>query len=313
MIDIAVLGAGVMGTNHARVASTTRELRVVQVIDADLERAHRLAASVGADAAASVDALIPGVTAAVLALPNHLHAEVGVPLLERGIHLLVEKPIASTIDEADALIAASEVSGAVLMVGHIERFNAAVRELPHLLDGLHHIRAARISPYSSRIADGVVLDLMIHDLDVIRWLVGSTVESVHALTRHDRSPTEDLATVLLRFANGVTADLTASRLGQQKIREISLTQRDTYVTADLIRQDITLHRVQHSEFLEEHGVRYRQSGVIEIPFLERRGEPLQAELLEFARAINEAGTPLVSGRDGREALHLVMRVLEAAG
>ncbi len=300
-----------MGTNHARVASTMRELRLAQVIDADAERAGRLAASIGVAAGTAIDDLLPSIEAVIIALPNEMHAPVGVPLLERGIHVLVEKPIASTLEEADALIRAAERGGAVLMVGHIERFNAAVRELPNLLDGLHHVRATRISPYSPRIADGVVLDLMIHDLDVVSWLVGAPVASVHAIRRRDRSRTEDLASALLEFENGVTADIVASRLGQQKIREIQLTQRDTFVVADLIRQDVTLHRVQHSEFLEEHGMRYRQSGVIEIPFLDRRGEPLQAELTEFARAINEHDVPLVTGADGRRALELVARVLEA--
>jgi len=310
VLRLAVVGAGIMGANHARVAMGLRDAEVAVVVDPDLERASSLASAVGARAARSVVEVVDDFDAAVVAVPNALHRPVVVELVEAGKHVLVEKPIAPTLDDAEAMVAAAERAGVVLMVGHIERFNPAVLGLDTIVSDIVHVDAARISPFSSRITDDVVLDLMIHDLDIALALVGSPVAEVSAVGRRVRSETIDIASALLLFDNGVTASLTASRVGQTKIREWRVTQRENFVVVDLVRQDVTISRVDHSEFLSADGPRYRQSGVVEIPFLERRGEPLQLELGEFVQCALAGDAPRVDGRAGIAALDLALTVVD---
>ena len=313
MLRLAVVGAGIMGSNHARVAAALRDTSVAYVVDADLDRARPMAESVGATPAASVAEVLDDIDAAVVAVPTPLHHEVGLELLTAGKACLIEKPIATTLEQADELLAAAEASGATLMVGHVERFNPAVLELDTLLEDIVHVQADRISAFSARVPDDVVLDLMIHDLDIVASIVGSDVVDVSAVGQAVRNTTNDLVTALLTFADGRTAAITASRLGQQKIRQVSITQGGSYVTVDLLAQQVTINRVDHSEFVDERGARYRQTGVVEIPFLEHRGEPLLLELTEFERAALAGDRPRVSGADGRRALELALRVIEATG
>jgi predicted dehydrogenase len=313
VLRLAIVGAGIMGANHARLAGAVRDVTVTVVVDPDVGRAQRLAAAVGADVATDIDGVADRVDAAVVAVPSDLHHDVGLELMKAGIHVLVEKPLATTISDAEALTDAAERSGVTLMVGHVERFNPAVLELDHLLGEVVHVAAARISPYSPRIREDVITDLMIHDLDVVRSIAGCEATDIECMAMPVRSEVPDLASALLRFENGMTASLTASRVGQQKIRELRITQPERYVTVDLVRQDVTINRVEHSEFLSAEGARYRQSGVVEIPFLEHQGEPLLLELQEFVRAASSGSAPRVSGADGVEALRLVARVQAAAG
>jgi len=312
MLRLGIVGAGIMGANHARLARGVPDATVTHVVDPDVARARRLASAVGAEAVADVASLVDVVDAAVVAAPSGLHHDVALDLMKAGIHVLVEKPLATTVADAEALAEAAEVNGVTLMVGHVERFNPAVLELDQLLGDVVHVAAARISPYSPRITDDVVTDLMIHDLDVVRSIAGCAVVDVQCMAMPVRSDVPDLACALLRFESGMTANLTASRVGQQKIRELRITQPDRYVTVDLVRQDVTINRVEHSEFLSAEGARYRQSGVVEIPFLEHQGEPLLLELQEFVRAASTGTTPRVTAADGVEALRLVERVRAAA-
>jgi predicted dehydrogenase len=311
-LRLAVIGAGIMGANHARVALSLPSWQVTAVVDPDQERARRVAATVGANALAHPDELGDDIDAAIVAVPTPFHRSVAVPLLRRGVAVLVEKPMAATVAEAEAIAEAAEVGDAVLMVGHVERFNPAVLDLPGLLGEIVHVTASRISPYSARVAHDVVLDLMIHDLDVVASLVAAPVTDVQAIARTLRSASEDLVTALLGFADGTAATLTASRIGQQKVRDLVVTQPDSVVSVDLLRQAVTINRVDHVEFVDEHGPRYRQTGVVEIPFLEHRGEPLALELREFAAAVAGRRPPSVGATDGVRAVGLVERVLRAA-
>ena len=183
------------------------------------------------------------------------------------------------------------------MVGHTERFNPAVTELQEITTDPVHIEARRISPYTPRIDDGVVLDLMIHDLDIAQALARSPVTGVEAIATRKRSSSEDLAVAMLQFESGATAVLTASRLGQQKIRELAITQSDSYLTADLIRQDVTIHRISKVSYSDGGQARYSQAGVVEIPFLSRRGEPAvsRARTLRRVRP-SPVSTPGVGAR-----------------
>jgi predicted dehydrogenase len=310
-VRIGLLGGGIMGTHHARVSGQVRGGEITHVVDADLDRATIVAGTIGAKAAGTWHEVVEGIDAAIIAVPSEFHCPLALALIDAGKHVLVEKPIATTIDDAEAMVAAADAAGTVLMVGHVERFNPAVLELENVVFDPIHLSTARISPFSTRVTVGVVLDLMIHDLDIVLALADSPVSSVAAVARQVLSDSEDLASVVLEFDNGVTADLVASRIGQQKIRTLAITERERYVSVDLLRQDVTINRVDHSEYVSSEGSRYRQTGMVEIPFLENRGEPLMLEQTEFVRAIRTGTAPRVTGRDGTEALRLADRILEA--
>jgi predicted dehydrogenase len=300
-----------MGTNHARVAAGMPEIDLVAVFDADRERSLALAAAFGATAAADVAELAGMVDAAVVATPTEFHAPIAHQLIAAGVDVLVEKPIAPDVETARRLVDAADAAGRVLMVGHVERFNPAVLELDSLIDGVVHIDARRISSYSPRIRDDVVIDLMIHDLDLVTMIAGGVATEVMSVVRAPRSASADIASALIGFDSGITASLTASRVGQNKIRQIDLTQTENFVSLDLLRQDVTVQRVEQSEFSSDHGRRYRQVGVVEVPFLEHRGEPLALELRHFAQCVVSRATPRVTGEDGVKALDLALRVAAA--
>lgn len=303
-----MVGAGIMGANHARVAAALRDVELVAIVDPDDASGGTVAGATGARHVRSLDDLPDDVDAAVISTPTETHVAIGVALLQRGVHVLVEKPIAPDLDGARQLIDAAAAAERLLMVGHIERFNPAVLELRHLVDEVLHIDAARISPFSSRVRDDVVTDLMIHDVDIVLHLAGELPDRVHAVGRQVRSDSEDLVSAVMSFPSGLTASLSASRIGQNKIRQVQLTQRTTFVTVDLVRQDVTISRVDHAEFLSDSGPRYRQSGVVEIPFLEHRGEPLALELEHFARCVQSGEDPSVTGTDGLRALQVALDV-----
>jgi len=309
---VAIVGAGIMGAHHARVLHRLPGAQLTLVVDPHEDPGRALATSVGAQYSDDLAAVPECADAAVVASTSESHADIGVALLEAGVDLLVEKPIATTVDDADRLITAAQDHGRVLTVGHIERFNPAVLELDHLVDGLLHMELIRMGPFAPRVTADVVLDLMIHDLELALALAGSEVVRVEAVGRKVRTDSLDLATALLQFHNGVTATVTASRVGQTKIRRIELTRRTSYVVADLIRQDVTIHRVDHHEFLSEGGARYRQTGLVEIPFLENRGEPLALELDHFLECVAHHCSPRVTGLQGRRALELALVVQESA-
>ena len=312
MLELAVVGAGIMGANHARVSASLRDARVSVIVDPDEERGRVLAEAVGATWVPDVADAVGRVEGAIVAVPNERHEEIATQLMRAGVGVLVEKPLAPTSEAARRIVDVAALSEVVLAVGHVERFNPAVLELDRLLGEIVHVSAARISAFSPRIRDGVVLDLMIHDLDIVRAVAGGEVESVSSVLSYPRSDTEDLAAALLTFDNAVTADLTASRVGQNKIRQLQITQRESFVIVDLVRQDVTVHRVDHSEFLSSEGARYRQTGVVEIPYLENRGEPLLLQLEHFVRCLKGEQRPRVGGQDGLAAVALAEQVRAAA-
>jgi UDP-N-acetylglucosamine 3-dehydrogenase len=310
-LDLAIIGAGSMGRNHIRVALGLRDVRVAFVVDTDADRGQPAATRAGAAYLRSIEGVIGNIDAAIVAVPTDQHLPVGLQLLSAGIHTLIEKPLAPTPAAGRELVDAADASSALLMVGHIERFNPAVLTLPSVIAQPIHFETARISPFTPRITEGVVMDLMIHDLDILRSLIPAPISSIKASARQVRSDTQDLAVAVLEFANGVTATLTASRLGQEKVRAISITQARDFVKVDLIRQDITIHSQQHVSFVEE-GSGYRASGLVESPFIRNRGEPLAIELEHFVSCVMNRAKPLVSGEDGLSAISLVRQIEAAA-
>ena len=312
LIDLAIVGAGSMGANHARVGMGLRDARISAVVDPDAERGGKLATTVGAAYYPDVAQLPATVDAAVVAVPTDLHVPVATELLAMGKHVLVEKPIARTTADARFLIGAARDAERMLMVGHVERFNPAVVELASIVSEPIHVEARRVSAFVGRIREGVVLDLMTHDLDIVTALMNRPVVEVQASVSTLRSGMEDLGVALLRFEGGASATLTASRIGQDKIRRIEVTEPEAYYVADLLRQDLTIHRQTHPLYTEESRG-YRQQSLIEIPYITTRGEPLFNELDHFVRCIIEGTEPLVSGESATATLELVHRVLAAAG
>ncbi len=312
MVKLAIVGAGIMGSHHARVARTTPGAEVTVVVDHDESKGRQLAGHVGAAYLPSVADLPGDMDAAIVTLPTDAHAEIGTVLLEKGLDVLIEKPVAATVEQAKSLLAAAEDYDRILMVGHVERFNPAVIELARHVAGLIHIDVRRVGPFTPRIRTGVALDLMIHDIDLVSSLAGSQPDEIAAVTHRVRSDTEDIATCILTFPTGVSAVLTASRVSQSKQRQIELTQRENVVVADLIRQQVTVHRVEHAEYVDERGSMYRQSGVIEIPYLENQGEPLSLEQRHFVECVRGRTPPAVTGQDGLAALDTAIRIRDQA-
>jgi predicted dehydrogenase len=310
IVRLAIVGAGIMGTNHARVARMLRGGRLVAVVDRDTERAAKAAAATGARVAGDIEEVLDEIDAAVIAVPTEFHHGVACSLAERGIHLLVEKPLAETTAQAEAIATAAASGGVVLAVGHVERFNAAVAELPRLLDRPIHVDVFRVGAYSPRISDGVVFDLMIHDIDIVLSLVGpnAAVDHISGISQVVHGVTEDLVCATLRFSNGLTATLNTSRLGQQKVRRIEVTQQESVLVADLLRQDVTVHRMTRQEYLSDEGTRYRQSSIVEMPFVEVRGEPLLLEQQNFIDTIRGEGTLRVDGNAGVAAVRLATQI-----
>lgn len=313
MVRFAVVGAGVMGTNHARVLGMTRDAELALIVDQDPVRGEALAKASNAEYSPDIASVAGRVDAAVLACPTPLHHALGLQLLESGLDVLIEKPMATTVEACRELVATAEREHRLLMVGHVERFNPAVMELRHLLTDVVHLDIARIGPRAPRITDDVVLDLMIHDLDLALALTQSPLQHLHAVGRSLDQPRCQLASALLQFENGATANLTASQIGQNKIRRLDITLADSFITVDLIKQDISVHRVSHSEFVSQEGARYRQTGVTEVPFLENRGEPLMLELRHFVDCIGSRARPEPSGEDGLAAVELALRVQALIG
>jgi predicted dehydrogenase len=309
VLEIGIIGAGVMGANHARLAMGLRDARLTVVVDPDESKGQVVAEQVGARHVRRYSEAIDEFDAAIVAVPTPLHEAIVCDLLKSGIHVLVEKPIAASAEEGRRMVEVAAEANRVLMVGHTERFNPAILELDNLVTDPVHVEAQRVSPFTDRIADGVTLDLMIHDLDLLASIDKTDVRKVAAITQNIHGK-DDLTVALLGFESGLTASVTASRLGQDKVRQVTITQREDVIRVDLIRQSVTVHRVGRIE--PGVGPGFRQSGIVEVPFLSHRGEPLLLELGHFVDCVLKGTDPLVSGEDGIRAVELVDAVQTAA-
>jgi predicted dehydrogenase len=299
-LRIAVIGVGHLGRHHARILAGRAEVTLVGVADVDPARAREVADSVGTRV---LEGEISGVDAVVVAVPTELHAQVAVPLLRRGVSALVEKPLARSLDEADALISAARDGGSVLAVGHSERFNPAVMAaLPHITrPGFVEVHRLGTPPGRSLDID-VVFDLMIHDLDVLLATVGGEVTSIEAVGVPVLTPRVDIANARLRFASGCIANITASRISRDRVRKVRFFQPHSYVSIDYASQELELWGLRP----DGAGAATIEGGKVEIP----RGEPLELELMDFIEAVTHRRAPRVSGEDGRRALALAQRITD---
>jgi predicted dehydrogenase len=288
-----------LGIRHAKIYAGMPAVRLAAVCDINRQRAQAVARTLRCRAYTDYRQLVGLVEAVSLVAPTTLHAAIGQALLARGIHVLVEKPMATTLAEADGLIRTAARHRAVLQVGHVERFNAAIHAAIGRLRHPRFIEVHRLSPYPFRGTDvSVILDVMIHDLDLLLALVHSPVHRVEAVGVRALSRSEDIANARLEFASGCIANLTASRISDESIRRFRVFQEDSYLAIDAMAQTV--------ELAHKAGRTIRR---VHLPV--NRRPPLQDELAAFVQAVRTRRRPLVSGEDGRAALALALRIERA--
>jgi len=294
-----VVGVGYVGRLHAQVYAKLKQACLVAVCDVNTKRANEIARSLHCQAVSDVRDLLGMVDAVSVAVPTSLHHQIGKILLSAGIHVLIEKPIATTLSQADGLLAIAKRKRLVLQVGHIERFNAAIQAAQQYLSHPRFIEAHRLSPYPFRGTDvSVILDVMIHDLDLVLALVRSKPIRIDAVGVPVLSKLEDIANVRLAFASGCVANLTASRVSDEALRRIRLFQEDCYLSIDSQHQTVELARKIGS------AIRRRTLSV-------NRRPPLEEELASFVHAVLTTRRPHVPGEEAREALALALKIEQA--
>jgi predicted dehydrogenase len=308
---MGVIGVGALGRHHARHLARLSEVRLVGVCDIDAARAADIAAELGTTAFVHMDQLLARVEAVTVAVPTPAHAEVGLRALELGVPVLMEKPLAGTLREADQLIAAADHHQLQLQVGHIERYNRALRAAEPYLDGPRYLESQRLAPFQPRGTDvAVVLDLMIHDLDLVLHLTGgSRATEVRASGISVLSPHLDLANARVEFANGAVAQATASRVARDRIRRLRLFQPNGYFSLDLASGDGEFMRVRSGW---QPGTGRELADVVERIVLEApEADALALELQSFVHAVRGEREVVVRGEEGRAALALALRVADA--
>jgi len=298
-VRVGVIGVGHLGSRHAQAYAAMPGVYLSAVCDIDPARARAVARPLRCRAETDYRQLLGAVDAASLAVPTSLHAAIGLPLLRHGVHLLIEKPLATTLAQADALIREAARRGVVLQVGHIERFNAAIEAARRRLTHPRFVEIHRLSPYPFRGTDvSVILDVMVHDLDLLLALVKRPPARIDAVGVSVLSPSEDIANARLAFAGGCIANLTASRISDESVRRFRVFQEDSYLSIDSKAQTVELAHKRGSTIRRVH-----------LPV--NRRAPLQDELAAFIRSIRTGRPPAVSGADGRAALALALRIEQA--
>jgi len=336
-LSVAVVGAGVFGRHHARVYDELRRMgekvRVAAVVDLDRARASALASDFGAQAFSTVSEMLTGtkVQAASVVVPTVHHLGVASGLMQAGVDVLVEKPVATKLEEADELIRLAKSSGRIAQVGHLERFNPAVRATIPLITRPMFFEVHRLSMFSPRALDvDVVLDLMIHDLDIVLSFVDSPVKEIRAVGLPILSGKVDIANVRMEFESGCVANFTASRVSTERVRKLRFFQPKQYVSVDYSRQDVLVFTVDMASTAPAPEVRTGVFSTDELKSAVGRGgplpsqiqmtkpavtqeEPLMAELRSFLRAVRERSRPVVTLEEGRTALGVALEILKSIG
>lgn len=306
MIRTAVIGVGSLGRHHARIHHDLEQAQLVAVCDADLDRAKEYAAQYGCDATTDFRELIGRVDAVSVVTPTVDHARIGCEFLAAGIATLIEKPIAASVDEARALIDAARASNTVLQIGHVERFNPAILAADTIITTPRFIECHRLAAFTPRSLDiDVVMDLMIHDIDVILSFVKADVVEINAAGIGILTPKVDIANARIEFANGCIANVTASRVSSERVRKLRIFQPNDYVSIDYAAREVSLI----SLLPPEPGSMMPQvaSRTLEIADV----EPLKAEIASFLGAVGGEHPAVVSGEDGLRALDVASQVLSS--
>jgi len=300
-VPVGVIGVGEYGSNHARQLKEVRAAELIGVYDLNLDRAQTIAEELGTRAFGSADELLDAVQAASVVIPTARHRETVSLAFERGVDVLVEKPIARTVEEADALIRQAEEAGRILQVGHVERFNPGVAAAKAATRNPLFFEVHRLGVFSSRSLDvDVVFDLMIHDLDLVLWMTGASPVEVRAVGLPVLSDKVDIANARVEFSNGAVANLTASRVSTEKVRKFRYFQPHEYISIDFTRRDALVLSVDRDGPEPRVGFRKLET---------HKREPLGAELESFVESVRTRRPPLVGGREGREALALAEQVM----
>jgi predicted dehydrogenase len=305
-LRIAVVGVGHLGQHHVRLLASMPAVHLIAIVDTKPGRAQEIGSMFGVPGFTSLrEAPCDALDAAIIAVPTISHVDVALPLIEAGVSVLVEKPLTSTLTDADRLIEAATRCGVVLAAGHTERFNPAVVAALPLVSNPRFIEVHRLGTFPERSLDiDVVFDLMIHDLDLLLTSVKSEVVSIEAIGVNVLTPRTDIANVRLRFASGCIANVTASRISREKVRKVRFFQHQSYVSIDYASQDAEIYRL-----VPQNGRPIIQGGKLDV----QRDEPLRVEIADFVDAVQQRREPGVSGRAGRDALALATRVAEAMG
>ena len=321
-LKVAVIGAGMMGKNHLKTYKNMQGVELVGVYDIFPEAAAAAAEMFGIKAFSSLEEVAANVDAVSVVTTSVTHCEVGDFFLNKGIHCLIEKPLAATEDECKKLIASAKKNNVVLLVGHIEEFNPAVEQLAKILSDNSKIRsltAQRMSAASGRITDvDVAMDLMIHDIEVVQNLVKSPVKNVEAVSvkTPDNASGKNYISALVEFENGVTANLTASRITQARVRTLTVTTDTNYIDMDFINQSINVHSQGRMPYVNQESIpdwmNYGLKGSVEQLFIPTN-QPLQAELTHFVACVNGKATPRITGEKALEALRVIWKVQEKLG
>jgi UDP-N-acetylglucosamine 3-dehydrogenase len=302
-LRVGVVGAGVMGSNHARVLAGLPDVTLVGIVDPLPEHRARATALVGCRAFASLEELFDeGVDAITIAAPTHLHHEIALACITRNIHILVEKPVASTVEEGEDIVSAARSAGVTLMVGHVERFNPAVAAIKQAISGedILSIGITRVGPFPPRMSNvGVVIDLAVHDIDLIRWFTESDIVEVQPQLSSAIAEREDIALLQFRTASGVLAHINTNWLTPFKARNVTVATRGKYVMGDLLTRQVT----ECFGFKPDGSYSMRHLPV-------GHDEPLRAELIAFLSAVRTGDVPAVSGAEGVASLAIAIRCLE---
>src|ERR1700751_1553879 len=305
-LRIGVIGVGVMGSNHARVLAELPGVKLVGVADPDRKRCDQVARSLGcASFSDAGDLMRCGVDAVTIAAPTHLHRDIAIDCAARGIHVMVEKPIASPVKETRPIVAASRRAGVTLMVGHVERFNPAVQSIKRAIkdQDILSIAITRVGPFPPRMSNvGVVIDLAGHDIDLIRWFTDSEIVEIQPQTSSAVAEREDIALLQFRTASGVLAHINTNWLTPFKARTIHIATRDKYLIGDLL----TLQVTECFGFQPDGSYSMRHLSV-------GYAEPLRAELVAFVNAGRGGATPPVPGEEGVASLEIAIRCLDTHG
>ena len=304
-VRTAVIGVGYLGRFHAQKYAASPVAELVAVVDANAESRARVAAETGCRAIADYRDILGEVDAVSIATPTPLHYPIAKECLEHGVHVLVEKPITTTLDEARSLVETAARTGRVLQVGHLERFNAAILALAGTLRTPRFVESHRLAPFKERGTDvNVVLDLMIHDIDLIQSLVGAPIESIDAVGSSVFSAGLDIANARIRYANGCVANTTASRVSMKMERKLRLFQDDAYISIDLQQKVLTIVRKPPA------GSDLAKGQVLIEERTYDQGDALAFEIEAFLKSIREGTPPVVSGEDGLRALETATRITQ---
>jgi UDP-N-acetylglucosamine 3-dehydrogenase len=304
LLRVGVIGVGVMGSNHARVFADMPGVKLVSIADPDAKQRDFVANALGCADHDSIESLLDGgVDAVTIAAPTHLHHDMALTCIARGVHVLVEKPIASSVEEGRGIIAAARRAGVTLMVGHVERFNPAVEAIKNAIRGedILSIAITRVGPFPPRMSNvGVVIDLAVHDIDLIRWFTDSDIIEVQPQLSSAVAEREDIALLQFRTASGVLAHINTNWLTPFKARNVTVATRGKYVMGDLLTRQVT----ECFGFQPDGSYSMRHLSV-------GHAEPLRAELMAFVSAITDNKPPAVTGEEGVASLEIAIKCLEA--